>query len=263
MKKKFKIVLIILVSLGLIGFIGLFLIYNEKTIAILGYHNIYNSDNEKIEYNQFIISTTDFEEQMKYLKDHNYKTLTLDEFYCWKKGNCDYGRKTVMITFDDGYYYNYKYAFDILKKYDLNAVVFFVGTYAASADNSINNDINSFMSLDTIEQAKIQYPNIEFASHTYDMHGKSNISNLTLDEINNDIEKFNSIMETSYIAYPGGNYNSDFIELLKKNNYKMAFGFGPEHRKATRGDNDFDIHRLNISADMSIEKFVLRINLPR
>ncbi len=263
MKKKIKIVLIIVLGLVLLMLVGLIVIYHEKTIAILGYHNIYNSNDEQIEYNQFIIDVKNFEEQMKYLKDNNYKTLTLDEFYCFKKGECDYGRKTVMITFDDGYYYNYKYAFDILKKYNLNAVVFFVGTYASSSDNNINNDINSFMSLDTIEKAKVEYPNIEFASHSYNMHGKSNVSNLTKEEIVNDIEKFNSIYKTTYIAYPGGNYNEDFIKALKENNYKIAFGFGPEHRKAKRNDDDFDIPRLNISSDMSLTKFKLRINLPR
>lgn len=263
MKKKIKILLIILLSLVLLGLLGISLIYNEKTIAILGYHNIYNKEDEQIEYNQFIIDTDNFEEQMKYLKENNYKTLSLDEFYCWKKEKCDFGRKTVMITFDDGYYYNYKYAFEILKKYNLKAVVFFVGTYASSNDNDINNDINSFMSLETIEKAKEEYPNIEFASHTYNMHGNSNVSNLTKEEIDKDIKEFNSINKTEYIAYPGGNYNDDFIEVLKENGYKMGFGFGPEHRKARRSDNDFDIHRLNISSDMSIEKFIIRINMPR
>lgn len=166
MKKKVRIVIIVLLCLLLLVFIGLFVVYNDKAVAILGYHNIYNSDDEQIKYNQFIIDVKKFEEQMKYLNENNYKTLTLDEFYCFKKGKCDYGRKAVMITFDDGYYYNYKYAFEILKKYSLNAVVFFVGTYASSSDNNIDNDINSFMSLDTIELSKKEYPNIEFASHS-------------------------------------------------------------------------------------------------
>ena len=263
MKKKVRIVIIVLLCLLLLVFIGLFVVYNDKAVAILGYHNIYNSDDEQIKYNQFIIDVKKFEEQMKYLNENNYKTLTLDEFYCFKKGKCDYGRKAVMITFDDGYYYNYKYAFEILKKYSLNAVVFFVGTYASSSDNNINNDINSFMSLDTIELSKKEYPNIEFASHSYNMHGKNNFSNLTKEEIKDDIKKFNSIYKTSYIAYPGGNYNDKFIEALKESNYKVAFGFGPRHRKARMNDDDFDIPRLNISSDMSLTKFKLIINLPR
>ena len=34
----------------------------------------------------FIIDEKNFEKQMKWLKILGYKTLTLDEFYAWKKG---------------------------------------------------------------------------------------------------------------------------------------------------------------------------------
>ena len=192
---RYLIILIIFLVIITIFALTTVLLYQNDTIAILGYHNIYNSDDEQISYNQFIIDTKNFEDQMKYLKDNNYKTLTLDEFYCWKNKKCDFGRKSVMITFDDGYYYNYKYAFDILKKYNLNAIVFFVGSYAVSSDNSKNNDINSFMSLETIEQAQKEYSNIEFASHTYNMNGDKNISNMEYDEIKQDIIEFNSITQ--------------------------------------------------------------------
>lgn len=95
MKKKVRIVIIVMLCLLLLVFIGLFVVYNDKAVAILGYHNIYNSDDEQIKYNQFIIDVKKFEEQMKYLNENNYKTLTLDEFYCFKKGKCDYGRKAL------------------------------------------------------------------------------------------------------------------------------------------------------------------------
>lgn len=260
--KKQHILLFIIAFFVIIISLALIIVYQTETVAILGYHNIYDSKEETIEYNQFIIDKSNFEEQMKYLKDNNYKTLTLDEFYCWKKGDCKFGRKTVMITFDDGYYYNYKYAFDILKKYNLNAVVFFVGEIAQNSDNDKDKNLNSYMSLETIKKAKKEYNNIEFASHTFNMHGDKNVNNMTKEEINDDIKKFNAIYETSYIAYPGGNYNNDFIELLKQNNYKLGFGFGPEHRKATKKDLDFDIHRLNITSEMKLLKFKLRINMP-
>lgn len=261
MKRKYKILIIIGIIILIMGGYIIYL-YSIPTISILGYHNIYNSKEEKIKNNEFVIDVDKFDEQMRYLKTHNYKTLSLDEFNCWKNKKCDFGKKTVMITFDDGYYYNYKYAFEILKKYNLNAVVFFIGTMATSSNNNINDDINSYMSLDTIKKSEKEYPNIEFASHSYNMHGKRNVGNMTKEEIKEDIEEFAKIYDTEYIAYPGGNYNNDYINLLKEKKYKNAFGFGPKHRKAKQSDNDYDVPRLNISSDMSIEKFKFRINMP-
>ena len=60
MKKKVRIVIIVLLCLLLLVFIGLFVVYNDKAVAILGYHNIYNSDDEQIKYNQFIIDVKRF-----------------------------------------------------------------------------------------------------------------------------------------------------------------------------------------------------------
>lgn len=44
----------------------------------------------------------------------------------------------------------------------------------------------------------------------------------------------------------------------------MAFTFGPgkEHRKASKKDDNYKIPRLNISAEMSMSKFKLRLLMP-
>ena len=70
------------------------------------------------------------------------------------------------------------------------------------------------------------------------------------------IEKF------EYYAHPFGISDERIINVLKENNYKLAFGFGPKKkfRKATKSDNDYDISRLNISSDMSFIKFVVRVS---
>ena len=54
------------------------------------------------------------------------------------------------------------------------------------------------------------------------------------------------------------------IEALKEEGYTMAFTFGPgeEHRKASRKDNQYKIPRLNISNDMPLWKFIVRIKKP-
>lgn len=234
--------------------------HNNPSIAVLGYHGFYDKDIESNEDNQFVMEVENFERQMKYLHDNNYKTLTLDEFYCWKENICEFDSKTVMITIDDGYYSNYKYAFPILKKYGLNATVFFIGAYTPKDDESFN--ANEIMSFETIEKSKSEYPNIEFASHSYDMHGDKNVTNMTKDEIREDVLKFASISDTKYLAYPEGKYSNDFIDVLKDNKYLLAFGFGPVHKKATRKDDNYIIPRLSITDKMPFWKFKLRILIP-
>ena len=240
--------------------------YHEQKIAILGYHSFYKNESELAENDkeshEFINDISKFEEQMKYLHKHKYKTLTLDEFYKWKKGEISVPRKSVLITIDDGNLSNYMYAFPILKKYNMNAVVFYVGNYAQNlgvGDETIYN----YMSLEIIEKCKEEYPNIEFQSHSYDMHGED-VTHFSDEQIKNDVKKMSTLGDFEYYAHPFGVYNDSIINELKNNNYKMAFGFGPgkEYRKARKSDDDFKVARLNISDKVSFTKFLIRLYAP-
>lgn len=265
MKKKLIIVLFSLIVLFLII---LCLMYRKETIPVLGYHSFYKDKSELIEKNdEYINNINDFEKQMKYLSDHNYKSLTLDEFYCWKKNKCKFPRKSVVVTIDDGNLSNLMYAFDVLKKYNINASVFYIGYNAKIAHGKVigknYNTIYDYMSLSQIEKAKKDYPNIKFYSHSYNLHIKS-IKEYTDDEIINDVKEMNKIEPFKYYAHPFGTYDERIIKELKNNNYKMAFGFGPnkEFRKATKEDDDYHISRLNISNYVSFTKFKIRLLMP-
>lgn len=253
-----KVIIIITTILVLI--IGtLFFIYREQSVAILGYHSFIESD-KRVEQNitnNMIMDIKVFEEQLKYLKKHNYKTLTMVEFEYFHRGECEIPRKSVLITIDDGYQSNYDLAFPLLKKYKMNATVFYLG---------INEDGHNeqYMSKETLDKVQKEYPNITIASHSYNLHIEGSI-NQSKEELIKDIKKQKEIVSTRYYAYPYGEHNKKMIDALKEEKYAMAFTFGPdkEHRKATRKDNKYKIPRLNISNDMPMWKFKLRINMPK
>ena len=258
MKKRYLLLIFIVLMVLLLAFI-----YRKQTIPVLGYHSFYKDKSELKEVNpEFINNTKDFEKQIKYLYKHNYRSLSLDEFYLWKKGKLNVKRKSVVITIDDGSLSNYMYAFDILKKYNMKASVFYIG-HTAKYYGKEKGSIYDYMSLDLIEKAKKEYPNIKFYSHSYNLHGRA-IYDYSDEEIINDVKSMSEIDDFKYYAYPFGTRDSRIKNELKKNNYKLAFGFGPnkEYRKASKTDDDFNIRRLNISNYMSYIKFIIRLNLP-
>ena len=105
----------------------------------------------------------EFEEQLKYLKKHNYTTLSLDEFYAYYKGKQKIPRKSVLITMDDGYQSNYDLAFPLLKKYNMKATVFYIGS-------NVTGENKNYMNQETLSKIKTEYPNIDIASHSYALH---------------------------------------------------------------------------------------------
>ena len=72
-----------------------------ERIPILAYHKIVPAGTEF--ESSLLIAEDTFEEQMKYLHDEGYTTLTPDELCEWYDGK-KFPEKSVMITFDDGYY---------------------------------------------------------------------------------------------------------------------------------------------------------------
>ena len=143
-KSNFTFRLLIPLFIILIALLTIFIVlYTHPKIAVLCYHNIATAE-EKEQFPDeadWTITTDNFKEHLDYLKKHNYKTLTMDEFYNWKIGNINLPYKSVLITFDDGFLSNYEYAFKLLKDYDMNATVFVVGSFV---DNSSSKRLKSF-----------------------------------------------------------------------------------------------------------------------
>ena len=100
-------------------------------IPIFMYHEILD-DNEKdpkvlsLMQSSYFVKKSVFEKQMGFLHEQGFKPISLYEVtdYLDKKDGFRMADKCLVITFDDGYMGNYKYAFPILKKFGFTATVF-------------------------------------------------------------------------------------------------------------------------------------------
>ncbi|MCL4558424.1 MAG: polysaccharide deacetylase family protein [Deltaproteobacteria bacterium] len=103
-----------------------YLEFRAYSIPVLYYHHVEPTDP---------ITPQVFEAQMRYLAGKGYHSVSLNELYGFMTGSSRVPRKSFVLTFDDGFYCNYRYLFPILKKYGLRATVFAVsGTRKQSTD---------------------------------------------------------------------------------------------------------------------------------
>lgn len=264
MKNFFKVLVILFLIILIIHIVYVFC---KSKIAVLCYHNLATIE-EKSNFPEeadWTITVDNFKEHLEYLKKHNYKTLSMEEFYNWKTGKINLPYKSVLITFDDGFLSNYHYAFPLLKEYSMNATVFIVGSFI---ENSLNSEwtgnIKTYMNKDILSRLEEEYPNIEIYSHSYNLHYQGAI-NQNEDLLSEDIKKFNNFYKhTNIYCYPFGQYNDKMENALRDNNYKLAFKYGPnrkDYKKASKKDDNFEIPRLNVSHGMSKLKFGLRLLL--
>jgi peptidoglycan/xylan/chitin deacetylase (PgdA/CDA1 family) len=94
---------------------------------ILRYHSISDHRDQNFRYvtPSIAVSPRVFESHIAFLSSR-YAIISLDDVGAWINGAISLQRQSVVITFDDGYRDNYRYAYPILKKYGATATFYVV-----------------------------------------------------------------------------------------------------------------------------------------
>jgi len=107
-------------------------------ITVLAYHRISDvQDEDEYEFDMELISAScaQFDEQIKYIKQ-NYNPISIEEFVAFTEGKFELPKRSVLITFDDGFIDNYENAYPILKRHNVPAVIY-ISTEYINTDDTI------------------------------------------------------------------------------------------------------------------------------
>lgn len=156
-----------------------------------------------------------FDTQLKYLQQKNYKVLTPDEYLAVLKTGKNPTQKSVMITFDDGNYDNYQYAFPILKKYNDPGLFFIVASKLAISGTQLREMQASGMYIGSHSNNHIDLAKLTDAKAIMAEIGGSKV---TLERILGS--------KVTAVAYPGCNYNKQTIAAVSQSGYSLGFTCG-------------------------------------
>lgn len=136
-------------------------------VPIIMYHSLLPEGN-----GDYVVDPTRFEQDLRYLKDHGYTTVTVADLIAYVDEGVPLPNNPIMLTFDDGYYNNYLYAHPLLQKYGMRAVISPIAS------------VSEFYSDNPAEQDKPRYSHVTWAQltemvrsgvwevghHSYDLH---------------------------------------------------------------------------------------------
>lgn len=109
--------------------------FNNNELLILLYHGVYENSLKGIEnYSGKHIKKDIFVTHLKILKDLNFTFLSIDQIVEYIKTKKKFPKNSVSITFDDGFYNNYKVACPILDDLKIPAV-FYITSGLINTDN--------------------------------------------------------------------------------------------------------------------------------
>ena len=176
--------------------------YQKSTVVAVMYHKI--SENPA-EIGDFCISPETFEQDIIWFVDNGYSfcfASEVDEILAKELPVAKYA----VITFDDGYESDYRYALPILEKYNAQATFFVIGTGIGE------NDRISEESLKLMAQS----PLVEIGTHSYELH------NLSVDEM----RKSYSANKISYIVGDFKKGEATLEEITGKDVRTLSFPNG-------------------------------------
>lgn len=225
---------------------------DNPRVAVLNYHFFYDPDIGEACNEEICERVSDFKEQLDYLKENNFKTLTMQEFRDFMYGEIEIPEKSVLITIDDGAMgtgkHNGNKLIPILEEYKMHATLFLITGWW------------------DIENYRSEYLDIE--SHTNDMHKEGLCGGVTRGaqmlcssnkQVSEDLQKSIEITgSTLAFCFPFYAYNSNALKLVKDAGFDLAFVGGST--KASRKNNKYLIPRYPIVKQATINDFKQYVN---
>ncbi|HWP98142.1 MAG TPA: polysaccharide deacetylase family protein [Syntrophomonadaceae bacterium] len=209
-----------------------------QSFPILMYHELGDGPNN------LYVRESEFREQMKYLKDNNYRVVTLSEAMRMLQDQ-ESMDKVVALTFDDGYVSFLTIGWPILQQYDFHATLFVI-TYHTFLATHLNWDQINMMEADWNE----------IGSHTNNHPALSKISSFQLkEEVAGSKQLLESMLQVpcETFCYPGGDYNEAVVQAVRDAGYKFAVTTKPG--RATLKEDVSLISRVRIPRGMSIQSY--------
>lgn len=111
----------------------------KRSIPVLYYHRVGAPDPVHLS-----VPVKLFDKQMSYLARKKYNVITASELKKWIEGEFKVRFPAVCITFDDGFLDNYRYAHEILEKYNFRASLFIATTLIRPETQKPANKVSPF-----------------------------------------------------------------------------------------------------------------------
>ena len=276
--KLSKIILVfILLIITIVTSISIVIANSEEAIdvPIIMYHSILKDSSRS---NKYTITPSVLEEDLKYIKDKGYTTVTISDLISYVYENKELPNKPIVLTFDDGHYNNYGYLLPLLEKYDMKAVISIVGAYTDKFTQTDEANMNySYLRWKDIKEL-MGTGRIEFQNHTYNLHnntgnriGTKKIKGETNEHyrqvLEEDILKLQKEFEenTNYtpqcFTYPFGGISNASLDIIKELGFKASLSCEQGINKLTKNPNSlFLLKRYNRPSYISTFNFFQKIN---
>ena len=200
----------------------------EIILPILMYHALVTSPQYQ---NTYFIDPSILESDLQYLSEHHYETVTIHDLIEYIDSGKSLPENPIMLTFDDGYFNNYLYAYPLLRKYDMKAVIAPVGRYTDQYSSIRDtNEYYAHLNWEHLREMELS-GRFEIQNHSYDLHASGSPAPI-LQKYGESDEDYEKRLKDDFLlfqahadeflltfpealVYPYGAYNQETEEIAR------------------------------------------------
>ena len=202
----------------------------EVRLPIIMYHGILREEKRQGKY---VISPQLFEQDLRYLQEQGYNTVVMQDIIDYVMEGKPLPDNPIMLTFDDGYYNDYVYAFPLLREYNSKMVFSPIGRYTDQYSEVEDHHANyAHATWDDINEM-IATGLVEVQNHTYNMHANEGgrkgcmrkkgeaveayqqVLREDVEKMQNRVREMTGITPTTF-TYPFGAMSKEALPVLKE-----------------------------------------------
>jgi peptidoglycan/xylan/chitin deacetylase (PgdA/CDA1 family) len=223
----------------------------KRYVAVLAYHSVDSNGSF------FTVAPEMFNKQMDYMMKH-CAIVSLQDVVDFAAGKRSLPRRSVALTFDDGYYDNYANVYAYAKKFTL-PVAIFVTAGVVGGQMLLGN-----MSLKMLNWEQLQEMSrsgVTIGAHT---RTHPNLQRVEEDRAREEIHGSKAEIEkvlgrpVQFFAYPYGAYTENLFAILESLDFAAAFGGDGLIRQ---GDNRYILKRVAMDKSVNFTIFKAKLTI--
>jgi len=221
--------------------------WGYQLVPVLVYHNISAAEKGRLS-----IAVRNFEAQMRQLHDEGFQTVGLADFLAFTAGRRQLPRKSVLLTFDDGYKSFVQYAHPTLKGYGFGATLFVYSDFVGAGSGLSWQDLRALS-----EQGYDVQAHSKSHANLRRKEGESEAAYAKRieAELGYPLTLFKKYLGRSSesLAYPYGEVDDELLRHIAKYGYTAAFTVRRQSNPAFV--SPLKISRSQIYAEMTAQDF--------
>ncbi len=187
-------------------------IFHFTEISVLVYHSL------SVDSSEPSILPEIFEEHLRLFKKNGSTFVSIPQVVSWRRGKENLPKKSIAITFDDGYADFETAALPLLEKYNVPVTLFVVGSEDAS--RGVLGNHQPLMTPEAFSRIR-NHPLVTIGYHS---RSHANLSKMDREAV---LAEVTPPVPLAYFAFPGGAYSRAAIAIVHDAGYEAAFSIKP------------------------------------